>query len=398
MRLVILTSRFPAPANQGDKLRVLNQLKVLSQNHEICLIAVNKGGVSEGHFNEVKPYCKEIHVFENTVLDVILNVFKAFFKGIPLQVGLFYTPRHHRKMVTIIHDFQPDALYCNLIRMTEYCRHITQLPKTLDYMDAFSIGAKRWHQTAKWYLKPILALEYKRLCAYEAAVFNDFDEKTIITEQDRTHIPHVDNQKIHIISNGVDWSEFHPIEKEKEYELLFMGYMGYAPNVESVCFFVEKVMPLLLEHRPNLKLLIAGHTPHTRVSALVSDSVTLIPDWKQIRDCFPISQIMIAPMLISIGLQNKIIQSMAMKIPTICSRLANKAVKAPSNCMIEADTPEEYRDAIFRLLDNHDEAENIAENAYKFVRQNFDWQTTTEKLEDIIFSKSGERVKVTVIS
>jgi polysaccharide biosynthesis protein PslH len=398
MRLVIFTSRFPAPANQGDKLRVLNQLKVLSQNHEICLIAVNRGGVSDSHFAEVKPFCSEIHVFENTLFDLPINVIRAFFKGIPLQVGLFYTPSHHRKMLKIIADFQPDAVYCNLIRMTEYCRNIPHLPKTLDYMDTFSIGAKRWHGAAKWYLKPILALEYKRLLAYEKAVFDEFDHKAIITEQDRDHIPHLKNQDIHIISNGVDWSEFYPIKKEKEYELLFMGYMGYAPNVESMCFFVEKVMPLLLERRPNLKLLIAGHTPHARVSALVSDNVTLIPDWKQIRDCFPISQIMIAPMLISIGLQNKIIQSMAMKIPTICSRLANNAVKAPSDCMIEADTPEEYRDAIFRLLDNPEEAEQIAENAYAFVQQNFDWQTTTEKLENIIFSKLGDKIKATVNS
>ncbi len=386
MRLIILTSRFPSPPNQGDKLRILQQIKVLSEHHDICLIAVNKGDISEEDWNIVAPFCKEMHVFKNTLFDMGVNTVRAFFKGIPLQVGVFYKPAHHRKMAKIIADFQPDALYCHLIRMTEYCRDIQNLPKTLDFMDVFSMGAKRWYTTAQWYLKPILAMEYRRLCVYEKAVFDEFDHKTIITEQDRDLIPHPDFKKIHIIPNGVDWEEFHPIEAEKKYDLLYMGYMGYAPNIEAACYFVEKIMPLLLQKRPNLRLLIAGHTPHKRVLALASANVDVIPDWKYIRDSFTISRIMVAPMLISIGLQNKIIQSMAMRIPTICSRLANKAVKAPPSCIVEADTPEEYVDAIFGLLDTPQYYADLANNAYQFVHKNFDWRETTHILERIIFS------------
>ena len=386
MRLVILTSRFPSPPNQGDKLRILQQLKVLSEKHEICLIAVNKGEIKAEDWAVVAPYCKEIHVFKNTLFDLGLNTIRAFFKGIPLQVGVFFKPLHHRKMTDIIKAFQPDALYCHLIRMTEYCREIKGIPKTLDFMDVFSMGAKRWYQTAQWYLKPILAMEYRRLCAYEKAVFEEFDHKTIITEQDRDLIPHPNFNKIHVIPNGVDFGEFHPQAAEKKYDLLYMGYMGYAPNIEAACYFVEKVMPLLLKQRPNLKLLIAGHTPHKRVLALASHSVDVKPDWKYISDSFIISRVMVAPMLISIGLQNKIIQAMAMKTPTVCSRLANNAVKAPASCIIEADSPEEYVAAIFKLLDTPQYYNEIAENAYKFVHENFDWHKTTNKLERIIFS------------
>jgi glycosyltransferase involved in cell wall biosynthesis len=394
MRLVILTSRFPSPPNQGDKLRILQQIKVLSEEHEICLIAVNKADVSTEDWNVVAPYCKEMHVFKNTLFDMGVNTIRAFFKGIPLQVGVFYQPAHHRKIAKIISDFKPDALYCHLIRMTEYCRDIKNVPKTLDFMDVFSMGAKRWHSTAQWYLKPILAMEYRRLCVYEKAVFDEFDHKTIITEQDRDLIPHPDFRQIKIIANGVDWVEFHPIPSKKNYDLLYMGYMGYAPNIEAACFFVEKVMPLLLKERPNLKLLIAGHTPHKRVLALASANVDVIPDWKYIRDSFTISRIMVAPMLISIGLQNKIIQSMAMKIPTICSRLANKAVKAPPSCIVEADSPEEYAAAIFKLLDTPQYYNDLAENAYQFVHENFDWRETTHQLEQLIFSTIQQKQAV----
>ena len=391
MRLVILTSRFPSPPTQGDKLRILQQLKVLSEKHEICLIAVNKGEILQEDWDIVKPYCKEVHVFKNSLIDLGINTICAFFKGIPLQVGVFYKPAHHRKISKVISDFKPDALYCHLIRMTEYCREIKNMPKTLDFMDVFSMGSKRWHNTAQWYLKPILAMEYRRLCVYEKAVFEEFDHKTIITEQDRDLIPHPKNNEIHIIANGVDWEEFHPIEAEKKYDLLYMGYMGYAPNIEAACFFVEKVMPILLKERPNLKLLIAGHTPHKRVLTLASDSVDVIPDRKYIRDAFIISKIMVAPMLISIGLQNKIIQAMAMKTPTICTRLANKAVKAPPSCIIEADSPEEYKVAIFKLLDTPQYADEMAENAYQFVQDNFDWHATTGILERVIFSTILEK-------
>jgi glycosyltransferase involved in cell wall biosynthesis len=387
MKIAIFTSRFPFPLNKGDKLRIFHQIKELSKQHDICLLAVNNGDVTDAQLEAVRPYCKEMHVFPLSKIDLGINVVRAFAKGIPFQAGVFYKPAFHEQMKDIVARFQPEAIHCHLIRMSEYCRDITNIRKSLDYMDTFSVGAKRWHETANFLLKPILSIEYKRLLAYEAEMFDVFDGKCIITEQDRAHIPHPKNQEIAIISNGVDFEEFQPMEGEKKYDLLFMGYMGYAPNVDAVCFFAKDVLPLLLQKRPTLKLLIAGHTPDQKVLDLASEHIDVVPTWARIRDSFVLSRVMIAPMFISIGLQNKIIQSMAMKIPVVCSRLANRAVKAAPNCIREADTPEEFVKEILDLLENPTKSTQLAENAYHYVHQTFDWGKTTEQLEIVITGK-----------
>lgn len=387
MRVVVLTSRFPYPEDKGDKLRIFQQVKALSEHHEVCLIAIHSKAVPDEDIEAVRKHCAELHVFYNNRIDLGLNVLRAFFRGIPLQVGVFYSPRHDRPIREIVNRFRPDALYCHLIRMGEYARQFSGIRRVIDFMDCFSKGAERWYNSASWPLKPVLRMEHKRLLAYEKRMLDLFDAHSIITEQDQQLFPHPLKSQIHIVPNGVDWEAYAPVgpdEGEKKYDILFMGYMGYAPNIEAASYFVEKVMPLLRKQKPGIRMLIAGHTPARRVLELACEDVDVIPNWKVIRDSFVISRVMVAPMLISIGLQNKILQALAMKIPTVCSPMANGALGAPPDSIIEAATPEAYADAVVRLLENPDMAAQMAENGYNFVRSHYDWAAISPKLEAIL--------------
>ena len=103
------------------------------------------------------------------------------------------------------------------------------------------------------------------------------------------------------------------------------------------------------------------------------------------REYIAASRIHLAPMFISIGLQNKILQAMAMKIPCIVSTLSNNAIYAPINeCVLIADTPDEYAEKIIFLLSNADKASSMAEQANRFVKENFDWKVAVSKLEKIL--------------
>ena len=97
-------------------------------------------------------------------------------------------------------------MFCQLIRTSEYVKKHNSIPKTLDYMDVFSKGIERRLPTIPFYLKPLYNAEQKRLVNYESAIFNFFDNKIIISEQDRALIKRPDKGKIEIISNGVDWT------------------------------------------------------------------------------------------------------------------------------------------------------------------------------------------------
>jgi len=394
MKIVLLTSRFPYPLEKGDKLRIYNQIKHLGENNEVTLITVNIGDVKTDYIKQLEPYCKDIHVFKLSKLDLGVNLTRALFSGLPFQVGIFFKKKYRSKIQEIIRKVRPDAVYCHLIRMSEYIYGMNGCSKTLDYMDAFSKGIERRAQTSSFFMKWFLEVEHKRLVEYESVVFERFDRKVIISEQDRDCIPHKENCKIEILPNGVDYEIFHPLDRKKKYDLLFTGNMGYPPNIESAIYTAKEILPLVQKNNPKINLLIAGVNPPREVVSLHSEKIHVIPEFSHIREAFAQSKIMLAPMLISIGLQNKILQAMAMKIPVVCSSLANNAIKAPVNkCILEANEPSEYAEKINLLLNDKDFYESITCNAYKFVKENYDWKIINRKLEETIL-KPTHLVKV----
>lgn len=206
--------------------------------------------------------------------------------------------------------------------------------------------------------------------------------------RDREEIPHPDRNRIHVVQNGVDFEKFHPVTREKKYDLLFVGNMGYPPNIEAAYYAATEILPLVHKTRPRVNMLIAGINPPGKIRSLRSDTIRVIGYFEHIRDAFSQSRIMLAPMLISIGLQNKIIQAMAMKIPCIASPLANLAINAPDNTTIfVAGSAKEFAETIIFLLDYPEKGNEIAENAWLFVKQNFDWNSQNGELEKILLSK-----------
>lgn len=387
MKVVILTSRFPYPLEKGDKLRIYNFIRELSYKNEVTLIALNSSEVTKEHFDHVKTYCSNIHLFNLSKIDLGVNLFRSLYNGLPFQVAIFYKKSIAKTIQKIIKDLKPDAVFCHLIRMSEYIKHMNTYPKTLDYMDAFSKGIDRRSESSDMFVvKKVLQSEYKRLIKYENEIFDRFENKIIISEQDRDLIPHKEKEKINVVANGVDTGIFYPLNHEKKFDLLFTGNMGYPPNVESAVYAIKNIFPLVQKINPEINFLIAGIDPPRELTGLSSDKIKIIPEFSHIREAFAQSRIMLAPMLISIGLQNKILQAMAMKIPVICSPLANNAIKAPVNsCILEANTPGEYADKIELLLNDNNYYKRLTENAYDFVVKNYNWKSINCKLEKILF-------------
>ena len=389
MRILFLTSRFPYPLEKGDKLRAFHQVKELSKNHEVILVAVSDQLVLPEHLDALKPYCKKMLVHQISLPGLLRNLLATLFNKLPFQVGYFYSKGFQKKINDVIGSDQPDAIFCQLVRMAEYVRPIKHIPKTLDYMDAFSKGLERLSQRSSFPKKFMVKMEWKRLLRYEEIIFQDFNQHAIISEQDRSLIPHPDRNRIHVIPNGVDVDFYRPLFEAdaKKYDLIFSGNMAYPPNVESALFIAKEIMPLLWKKNSGIKLVIAGATPVKEILRLKSENIEVTGWVDDMRTCFAGSKIHLAPMLISIGLQNKILQAMAMKIPCIISTQANNAIHAPVNdCLLIADRPEEYVKKIFQLLNDESERKMMAENAYRFVRENFNWEVQVSKLERILKS------------
>ena len=386
MRIFVLLSRVPYPLEKGDKLRAFNQIKELSKTNEIILCALNTVSKLDKQqaFSAVQPYCRSVNFINLSLTGRAWNLFKTVFNKLPFQAGYFYNRKAAKKIRDLIEEYKPDHIYCQLIRTAEYVKDL-EVPKTIDYQDVFSYGVKRRISKSNGLMKPILKQEYKRLLAYEKKVFNFFNNKTIISIPDRDLIPHPDRNKIVVIPNGVDHDFFSPQEKEKKFDLVFTGNMGYPPNVDAAEFLINVIMPVVWKEKPDARVMLAGASPDRRVSALQSEKVEVTGWVEDIRDCYAASSVFIAPMRIGTGLQNKLLEAMSMKIPSITTPLANDALQAKNGEeILIGQTKEELASSILMLLKDKALYSKIKENGFNYIRAKYSWEEANDILNTLM--------------
>ena len=382
-KLVVITSRFPFPLEKGDKLRAYHQIKELAKHFEIHLMSTSEHKVEEAHIEELRPFCKSINIFLiNNVLKIIGASTKMFSKK-PIQVGYFHHLSIQLKINRLLTTIQPDHIYCQLIRAAEYVKNYHDCPKTIDYMDALSKGLERRSLNAKWLKKYIFESEFKRLMNYENSIFEYFEHHTIISKQDKQYIFHKNRAEITIVPNGVDDS-FLEIDGSqiKNADLVFIGNMSYPPNVTAAQFIVNELLPLLPSHT---KVKIAGSNPAKEVIKLASNQVEITGYIDDIKSAYRSAEIFLAPMFLGTGLQNKLLESMALGIPCITTSMANNALgAAPEKEILIADSAKEFAFQIERLTKDLQLKQKIIENGRSFIVQNYEWSKVTDKLVQLI--------------
>ena len=386
MRIFVLLSRVPYPLEKGDKLRAFHQIRELSKKNEIILCALNplSNLDKQEAFSKLQPYCLSINFLDLPVHIRLWNMALTLLGSKPIQTGYFYNSKAAKEINRLIDAYKPDHLYCQFIRTTEYLIH-HKIKKTLDYQDVLSHGLKRRLKNVSLFSAPFFKMEYRRLVDYERKVFDLFDNKTIISIPDKNLIQHDNKKEIHVIPNGVDHSFFKPIDKEKKYAVVFTGNMGYPPNVDAAGYLINEIMPLVWKKIPTAKVLLAGASPAKKVTTLQSGLVVVSGWLDDIRDAYSSAKVFIAPMRIGTGLQNKLLEAMSMKIPSITTPLANDALQAKDGyeILIGKDA-EELAKSIINLLEDKKTYDQLAHNGYNFVHNNHSWEKATEKLHIII--------------
>lgn len=384
MKLLVLLSRFPYPLEKGDKLRAYHQLKELSKNHEIHLACLTDKDILDEWREEINSFCTSVNVFKLKKPLIYWNTAKQLFSNKPYQVGYFYQAGIERKINALVKELKPDHIYCQLVRTAEYVKNIHDIPKTIDYQDALSAGMSRRAGISKGISKSLFQAESKRLAEYENRIFDYFNHHTIISEQDKALIGHPSNADILVVENGIA-SEYFEYTKQgpPKYDLVFTGNMSYAPNIECAEFIVWDVLRKLDKE---VTLLLSGAQPHPRIKDLAKENKIIVTGWvDDIRDAYASAKIFVAPLFIGTGLQNKLLEAMAMGIPAVTTPLANNALQAVSGeHIMVADSAEEFIRAINQLLTDEKLRKKISENGKTFVQENFSWEYSVKKLENLL--------------
>mgnify|MGYP006144870799 CR=1 FL=1 len=384
-KLAIILSRFPFPLEKGDKLRAYYQIRELSKTFSITLYALTDESISENQRSALDNYCEDIHVFRLKKWMIALQLFFTLFGERPFQVAYFYDPLIKRKMRRLLSAQEPDHIFCQLIRASDYVKDYHHCRKTLDYMDALSKGIDRRIDKVPSAFKWLFRSEARRLRNYEQKIFTYFENRTIISEQDRELILHPNRKEIRCIANGIDRSFFEFQLKEPDHELVFIGNLSYAPNVEAV-----EEIDRIIRRLPGIRCLISGATPSSKVKRIVENNSQLtLNGWTEdIREAYTRGRIFFAPMMIGTGMQNKLLEAMALGIPCVTTPLAGNAVQGiHQETLLIGSTTDELISCIQFLLENPTNAESIAKKGSQFVSSKFSWEGSVQQLEQLFLAK-----------
>lgn len=384
MKILVVLPRFPYPLEKGDKLRAYYQIKELSKHNEVYLFCVTHTKVLPEHIEQLKPFCRGIKVVHSPRLVNYKNVVRNYINTKSLQIGYWDSHKARRNYKKFERQVKPDVIYSQMVRtMPLVSRSV--VPKVMDFQDALSMNTERRMDTAHGFWRYILHFEFKMLRSTEYNAFKIFDGLTIISENDSEAIPHRKNGDIHVIPNGVDFDYFKPMEHEKKYDIVFCGNMRYEPNVHASNYLVKRVMPLVWEEFPKATLLLAGAYPKHKVSQLANDRVTVTGFVDDIRECYASARIFAAPMQTGSGLQNKLLEAMAMGLPCVTTSIANDSLQAIRDTeILVGDTAQEFATHIINLLRNDEQRNELAANGTVFVHKNYSWETAGEKLEEVL--------------
>ncbi|OFZ67401.1 MAG: hypothetical protein A3D92_19290 [Bacteroidetes bacterium RIFCSPHIGHO2_02_FULL_44_7] len=386
----MLVSRFPYPLDKGDKLRAFYQLQELSRYYDVTLVAISDETISPKKHQAVKDYCREMYIFKIGFVSKVLHLAAGFFHKRPFQTGYFYSWTAARKIQQLIDASNFEHVYCQLIRTTEYVKNEHRVPKTLDYMDALSAGIQRRIGHQAFYSRWLFRSEARRLSNYERSIFDYFEHTTIISEQDRELIQHPDRKKIHIIPNGIHSSFFNVPNIEAKHDFVFVGNMSYPPNVEAVQFIADHILPAF----KGATLLVSGSSPAPQIRNLAQHNPQIhVTGWvDDIREAYCSGKIFLAPMFIGTGMQNKLLEAMALGVPCVTTPLANNAIRAANNLEIMVgSTKEELIDAIHILRENPEFSKALSKAGSAFIRAHYSWEKSVAELRKIMELAYGKK-------
>ncbi len=384
-KLVVVLSRFPYPLEKGDKLRAFNFIKGLSVFHDIYLICTSDEEITQKNKHELAHYCKEIHVFKLTKWGLLFELLSDPFTKRPFQVHYFYRKKIHKKIQSLLTQIEPDHIFCQLVRVSEYVKHYRSCSKTLDYMDVLSVGMQRRTKTEKWIKRWFFKLEFERLRNYERKIFDYFENKIIISEQDKTLISHPNFNQIKVISNGISEKFFTAKAIEKDHDLVFVGNLSYAPNIEAAEILALKIIPELHKRGHKLNLLLSGASPDERIVKLKNEFITVTGWVEDIRESYLRGRLFVAPLFIGTGQQNKVIEAIALQLPCVTSSLVSRGLNQYSlQNIILADDINTFVEKIIFAFQNFEYLLSKTENDSVNIKENYQWKKCVSELNNLI--------------
>ena len=387
MRILFLTGRLPYPPNRGDRLRAYHFLRVLAQQHQITLLSFIGDHRETGHIGPLRPYCEDIQLVHRGQFQSTMSTGLNAWRRMPFQ-SLYYRSSVMQGAVDRLLDRHPfDAVYVHLFRMAQFVAGRPKPYRILDLTDAISSEVERSlpYRDAKWRL--IYRLELPRIRRYERDIIRHFDETWLISNAEKQKLlGDKQNDKVHVVPNGVDTARYRPSGLPSESPaLIFVGHMGVFHNIDAAEFLVRDILPRVRASSPQVRLNLVGAEPAPQVSHLESTSgVRVLGHVADLNAALNDASIFVAPLRFAAGVQNKVLEAMAVGLPVVTSTYVNNGLEAEAGRhLLVADEPEQFAAAVVALLGDAQLRRRIGRAGREFVMTHYRWEDVLARVNAI---------------
>jgi glycosyltransferase involved in cell wall biosynthesis len=385
--------------------------QLASLGHEVDVFTVGAGHVDRDDAESLRARCSMVYFYEQPVWRSLLNSAMAVPTGVPLQSVYSLQADLMKHLKGIFQNGNGsssyDVIHVEHLRGSEYGRilksNYPRLPVIWDSVDCIShLFRQAAGQSSSLFGRMISRLELERTQKAESRLITLFDHVLVTSSVDQKELMSTLEKgeapaQISVLSNGVDQDHFkrNPDVRQEPDTLVFSGKMSYHANISMVKYLVYEIMPLVWRHRPHVRLFVVGKDPSAEVKRMMENPLIHITGTVgDIRPYLWKSMVAVAPLVYGAGIQNKILEAMAVGLPVVTTSKALLSLGVrPGREVLIGDTPAKFSESVLKLLENPGMGCEMGEAGRAFVQENHDWRKIAEELV-LIYNHSIHRVSV----
>lgn len=397
MRILVVDEEFPYPLNTGKRIRTYNLTRELARYNDISYLAFGLEN-SESYARFEKDGLGPIAVPPPDMkkagplfyVKLLMNLFSRY----PYIVTSHYTNVFQRRLTELVREGRYDLVICE---WTPYARYLRDLKGVKSIVVAHNIESSIWRRYEENEANPIkrwyITIQKNKIVTFEKDCFHWASGATAVSGIEADFINALGvPYPTEVIDNGVDVSYFAPTGEPVDIkQLVFTGSMDWRPNQDASVYFVQEILPVLRQAKPDVEVVLVGRKPPRHVVALGdTPGVTVTGSVDDVRPYISRSGVYIVPLRIGGGSRLKILEAMAMKKAVVSTTVGSEGLEVrDGENIINADTPEAFAGAVVRLMEDAPLREKIAAAGFDLVHRKYRWEELGKKYDRYIKSLSS---------
>lgn len=397
MNILMICHRIPYPPNKGDKIRSHHLLRFLSRRHRVWLACLVDDPQDRVHVETLAGRAEAVLFSEiRPGIEKILSL-SALATGQAMSVPYFYSRSLQRDIDRLLDRDRIDAVFCCSSPTAEYLfrsRHWGRgLRSAVRIMDLVDMDSLKWRQYAGDRRGPagwIYRREARFLEAYEKRISLNFDRLLLVSESERRlFLERIPAGNVMAVPNGVDADYFRPDHasplSKNGSVLVFTGAMDYRPNAEGAIWFARRVFPEIRKVHPDAVFYVVGNRPTPEVRLLeTEDGVAVTGFVEDVRDYVALADVCVAPLRIARGIQNKVLEGMAMGKAVATTPEGAEGIRAEAGKELAIVSGErEFAKAVLSLLADPEARARMGANARAAIEARYAWEHHLSILEEL---------------